>query len=264
MLALFDLNGFKRYNDTYGHPAGDQLLARLGQRLADAVGPQGRAYRLGGDEFCVLAAMDPPSRTPPIRLSACAAALTSAARASRWTPPRGIGDAARRGQDATGALQLADTRMYAHKRGGRGLGRPSRPARRSWPPCPRAAPTCRLAPRGGGRAGLGGGARARHVGRGARRGPAGGRAPRPRQDRHPRRDPEQARAAQRRGVGVHAPPHARRRAHPELGPGAGPGRRAWCAPATSGSTAPATPTAWRGTRSRSAPAWWRSATPTRP
>ena len=34
MLVLCDLNGFKRYNDTFGHPAGDALLNRLGGRLA--------------------------------------------------------------------------------------------------------------------------------------------------------------------------------------------------------------------------------------
>ena len=54
LLALFDLNGFKRYNDTFGHPAGDHLLARLGQRLEKTMAPYGRAYRLGGDEFCAL------------------------------------------------------------------------------------------------------------------------------------------------------------------------------------------------------------------
>ncbi len=54
-LILFDLDGFKEYNDAFGHPAGDGLLARLGERLEDAVRGCGRAYRLGGDEFCVLA-----------------------------------------------------------------------------------------------------------------------------------------------------------------------------------------------------------------
>ena len=51
---LFDLDGFKSYNDTFGHPAGDALLTRLGSKLAAAVAPHGSAYRLGGDEFCAL------------------------------------------------------------------------------------------------------------------------------------------------------------------------------------------------------------------
>ena len=37
VLILFDLNGFKNYNDSFGHPAGDALLTRLGLSLADAV-----------------------------------------------------------------------------------------------------------------------------------------------------------------------------------------------------------------------------------
>ena len=55
LLALFDLDGFKAYNDAYGHPTGDALLARLGGRLADFAGERATAYRLGGDEFCLLA-----------------------------------------------------------------------------------------------------------------------------------------------------------------------------------------------------------------
>src|SRR3954453_16246851 len=56
-LMMFDLDGFKQYNDWHGHPAGDALLRRLGQRLGASVQP-GRAYRMGGDEFCVIAAGD--------------------------------------------------------------------------------------------------------------------------------------------------------------------------------------------------------------
>ena len=49
-----DLDGFKPFNDRFGHSAGDALLRRLGQALTDAAGPHGVAYRVGGDEFCVL------------------------------------------------------------------------------------------------------------------------------------------------------------------------------------------------------------------
>src|SRR5262249_12730701 len=51
-LVFFDLDGFKEYNDAFGHHAGDALLQRQAPRLAAV----GRAYRLGGDEFCVLLA----------------------------------------------------------------------------------------------------------------------------------------------------------------------------------------------------------------
>jgi two-component system cell cycle response regulator len=54
LLALLDLEGFQEYNDSFGHFAGDALLARLGHNLAQAVGARGRAYRPGGDEFFVL------------------------------------------------------------------------------------------------------------------------------------------------------------------------------------------------------------------
>ena len=58
-LAIFDLDGFKHYNDTFGHPAGDLLLIRLSERLRDAAAEHGaRAYRMGGDEFCVLGPAD--------------------------------------------------------------------------------------------------------------------------------------------------------------------------------------------------------------
>jgi len=53
-VILLDLNGFKRYNDNFGHPAGDKMLAMLGKRLKAAVEPPAAGYRLGGDEFLVL------------------------------------------------------------------------------------------------------------------------------------------------------------------------------------------------------------------
>src|SRR5205823_5076336 len=55
-LAIFDLDGFKGYNDSFGHAAGDALLARMGSRLRATASGDAIAFRMGGDEFCLLAA----------------------------------------------------------------------------------------------------------------------------------------------------------------------------------------------------------------
>jgi diguanylate cyclase (GGDEF)-like protein len=113
MLLLFDLNGFKHYNDTFGHPAGDEMLRRLGRALGDAVGEDGTAYRIGGDEFCVLLTCTPD------RFKSVSRAATSALTAmgpgfdvsSAWGAVEVPGEE----KEPSAALQLADVRMYAQK-----------------------------------------------------------------------------------------------------------------------------------------------------
>jgi diguanylate cyclase (GGDEF)-like protein/PAS domain S-box-containing protein len=51
---LIDLDDFKELNDSLGHASGDELLAAVGVRLADALGPEHTTARLGGDEFAAL------------------------------------------------------------------------------------------------------------------------------------------------------------------------------------------------------------------
>jgi diguanylate cyclase (GGDEF)-like protein len=53
-LLLFDLNGFKQVNDTYGHIAGDEMLKIVGSRLRKAVRDHDVVARWGGDEFVVV------------------------------------------------------------------------------------------------------------------------------------------------------------------------------------------------------------------
>lgn len=52
-LAMVDVDHFKKFNDTYGHDAGDEVLKLVASRLG-RVGGGGRAYRYGGEEFTLL------------------------------------------------------------------------------------------------------------------------------------------------------------------------------------------------------------------
>jgi two-component system, cell cycle response regulator len=120
LLALFDLDGFKHYNDSYGHPAGDALLQRLGAKLAAHVDGVGTAYRMGGDEFCVLL----PARGDGAEQAAAAAwALAEHGDGFTITCSHGAVDVPREADEPGEALRIADQRMYAHKNGGRSSAR---------------------------------------------------------------------------------------------------------------------------------------------
>jgi two-component system, cell cycle response regulator len=112
-LVFLDLNGFKRYNDTYGHPAGDALLIRLGRALDEAIGEQGRAYRVGGDEFCVLLTCDQRHFEAVVRRAADA--VRESGREVGVDASLGAAVIPTEAPDAAEALRLADVRMYAQK-----------------------------------------------------------------------------------------------------------------------------------------------------
>jgi diguanylate cyclase (GGDEF)-like protein/putative nucleotidyltransferase with HDIG domain len=112
-LVIFDLDGFKRYNDTFGHPAGDGLLRLIGDTLASAVAGRGGAYRMGGDEFCALIDFDGRDA------DAVGAELATAMRQSGqgFSIGASFGTVRLPEEAATpeDALRLADRRMYARK-----------------------------------------------------------------------------------------------------------------------------------------------------
>jgi two-component system cell cycle response regulator len=113
VFALFDLDGFKAYNDSFGHSAGDLLLKRMGANLARAVRPFGSAYRLGGDEFCVIA--DGDNVKPDSVLAAAGAALSEEGEGFSIGSSCGSVTIPHEAHFASAALRLADRRMYAQK-----------------------------------------------------------------------------------------------------------------------------------------------------
>ena len=113
VLVLYDLNGFKRFNDLFGHPAGDALLARIAAKLADAVGDAGACYRLGGDEFCVLARL--PETGLEAFLDATTVALSEVGDGFEVTTAFGCAFIPEEASDPDGAMHIADQRLYARK-----------------------------------------------------------------------------------------------------------------------------------------------------
>jgi diguanylate cyclase (GGDEF)-like protein len=114
LLMLFDLNGFKGYNDTFGHPAGDALLIRLANALQTAITERGgTAYRLGGDEFCILACVDPDATAPIV--TAASQALSEQGPGFAISASYGAILLPQDSQDPSEAMRLVDQRMYAQK-----------------------------------------------------------------------------------------------------------------------------------------------------
>ena len=113
LLVILDLDGFKSYNDTFGHPAGDALLCRLALRLKKALPASALAYRIGGDEFCVVCPIDQLTRGDVERLST----LAMVEHGEGFSVSCSFGSVLLPDEAATAedALRTADRRMYAHK-----------------------------------------------------------------------------------------------------------------------------------------------------
>jgi diguanylate cyclase (GGDEF)-like protein len=113
LLTMLDLDGFKAYNDSFGHPAGDALLIRLGKQLERFARGRGRAYRIGGDEFCLLGECTAGEVEQTVEQAA--AALSEEGEGFSITAARGSVLIPVEANTPSEALQLADRRMYAHK-----------------------------------------------------------------------------------------------------------------------------------------------------
>jgi len=120
-FLFIDLNRFKEINDSFGHPAGDELLRQLGPRLARAVRPGDVVVRLGGDELGVVL-LDADAAAAIACARRISAALTEPF-ALRMVSARigasiGIALAPDDATDAAALLWCADVAMYRAKLGG--------------------------------------------------------------------------------------------------------------------------------------------------
>ena len=127
-LLVFDIDGMKEVNDRFGHDTGDEALVAVADGLRNAVaGVEGAlAFRLGGDEFCILLAGHDGAAAA--RVAQDALNLLQAYSGRRLTASCGV---ATTGPDVASARELfrsADAAQYAAKRAGRGRVRVSRSA----------------------------------------------------------------------------------------------------------------------------------------
>jgi diguanylate cyclase (GGDEF)-like protein len=119
-LVLVDLDRFKEVNDTLGHPVGDELLRRLGPRLAAAALPGETPARLGGDEFAVLlpgvAGEDAALASARRVLAGLVGAFEVDGLTLLVTASAGVALAPDHGEDGVTLLRCADVAMYQAKR----------------------------------------------------------------------------------------------------------------------------------------------------
>ena len=122
-VLMIDLDHFKRYNDTLGHPAGDRLLIRIAQIFKESIRAVDYAARYGGEEFLVLLPESPPEAALGVaeRIRAMVATDTCGGAHEQGAVTVSIGIAVypKSGHTAEALIARADAALYEAKRLGR-------------------------------------------------------------------------------------------------------------------------------------------------
>lgn len=122
-VAMFDLDHFKRINDTWGHQAGDAVLRAVARMISEGVRPGDQVARYGGEEFVMLlpgldldAALQIAER---VRARVAASSIEARGQTIHITLSGGVAVFPADAQDAAGLVAAADTALYRAKHGGR-------------------------------------------------------------------------------------------------------------------------------------------------
>jgi diguanylate cyclase (GGDEF)-like protein len=123
-LVLLDIDNFKQWNDRFGHPTGDRILAQVAARLRQG----GEAFRLGGDEFALLL----PRRDELEGLSIARSVIeriseTEIEVGGSLSMSAGVASYPQHGVERDELVRVADTALYAAKEQGKNTARVYRP-----------------------------------------------------------------------------------------------------------------------------------------
>jgi diguanylate cyclase (GGDEF)-like protein len=122
-LIMFDIDHFKRVNDTYGHQVGDQVIQRVADVLRELVRDADIAGRYGGEEFAVLLPDTDKAGgamlAERLRKVVEEQTVESEAGSVRFTISLGVADLGYPTDDYKQLIEWADQALYASKRGGR-------------------------------------------------------------------------------------------------------------------------------------------------
>ena len=119
VLLVLDVDRFKDINDTFGHPAGDEVLREVAQRLAKVTREGDSIARLGGDEFSILlpGACDAEGNRVATRITECLEeSIVVGSQAIKVDISAGLAVFPRDGADAESLIRQADAAMYVAKR----------------------------------------------------------------------------------------------------------------------------------------------------